>query len=888
MNEGLSRTRPPELAADDLAQAMAEGATVVTPTRRLARALQGDFARHTQAASWLTPSVLPWSAWLQALFRELRDFGVLAQPRPCLDEWQSGALWEQALAADEVTQKLLMPGGAAESFREAWQLAHEWCLPWPELHARGGDDCHSFLRVAQSYQSRLDEMGCLDGSQLPALLAATLPEISGPPVIFAAFDRLSPAQQGLFEALGPRARRLAPIRREASPRLLSFPDGRLELTAAADWARRKLDEIPSARIAIVVPDLEAQAPMLEALLDEALAPQRLFPGNERTPRPWNLSLGRPLSEAPVIAAALLALGLARSDIELSELGRLLRSPFIGGAGAEGADRARLDSWLRERSGERVSRARLAGWLTGRGRAPACPLLAESLNAFTAELQASPRRRRPSEWAAAVTRALRALGWPGDTPMDSASWQTVQAWAELLDTFSRLDAVTSAMSLDEAERRLRRIATERRFQPETPPLPVQVLGLLETAGLEFDAIWVSGMHDGALPATLRPCALLPAPMQRERGMPRACPDRELEIARRLVARLGSAAPEVCFSYPENRDDEPLRPSPVIAQVPAAPARAPGGGGIAAAMFHSRRLESITDLQAPPVTGELRGGTGLLAAQSACPFKAFAVHRLNARAMETPGSGVDPATRGSFVHAALSELWASLRDSSALKGLDGVARKRAIRAALERAAAEHLADLPAGLAAIELHDAARRISELLDVEALRHDFEVIQREEAVSIELGPLKIRGRADRVDRVADGLVVIDYKTGQANPSSWDGERPAEPQMPLYAMVFRPQLAGLAYASLKPGAVGIQGRARSQASFGPALPQRSIVGEEAWTGTLDEWQRVLQALAGAFAAGDARVDPLRPLQAGGSCTWCHLATLCRRDELLRRGAIGHD
>jgi probable DNA repair protein len=464
---------------------------------------------------------------------------------------------------------------------------------------------------------------------------------------------------------------------------------------------------------------------------------------------------------------------------------------------------------------------------------------------------------------------------------------VQAWAELLDTFSGLDAVTGEMSLEEAARRLRRIGAERRFQPETPPLPVQVLGLLETSGLEFDALWVSGMQDGVLPATLRPCALLPARMQRERGMPRACPDTELAIARRLVARVGSTAAEVFFSYPETRDDEPLRPSPVIAALAAA-APAIATGSIAASMFRARRIESVSELRAPPVAGELRGGTGLLAVQSACPFQAFAVHRLKARAMDVPASGVDPGTRGSFIHAALSELWAVLGDSAALKALDAAARKRTIRTALERAAAEHLAELPAGLAAIELDDAARRMAELLDIEALRNEFEVVQREQSVSIELGPLKIRGRADRVDRVADGLVVIDYKTGQANPSSWDGERPAEPQMPLYAMVYRAQLAGLAYASLKPGAVGIQGRARSQASFGQVLPQRNICGDDAWTEALDQWQRVLQALADAFASGDARVDPLRPLAAGGSCSWCHLGTLCRRDELLRAGAIGND
>jgi probable DNA repair protein len=836
---------------------------------------------------WNTPDVVPWSAWLLAVFRDLRDFGALHEPRACLDDCQAAALWEQVFAEDPLAGSLLMPGGAVDGFREAWSLAHEWRLPWKTLQERSGEDCRAFLRLAARYQDRLAALGFLDRAQLPLLIAPALAGRPGPEVLFAGFDDFTPVQALLIASLGARVRVVRPVRKKTVPSLTAYPDSRHELTAAAAWARRRLDQDPGARLGIVVPDLDLQASLLEDLLDEALMPERLLPGHPDTARPWNLSLGRPLADAPVVAAAFQACGLLGDSLELAAVSRMLRSPFFGGAIEEGGQRALLETWLREHASDRVTPGKLSAWLGGQDRAPGCPRLATGVQAFLREMHDGARRRRPSEWSAALTRGLRQLGWPGDTPPDSATWQALQAWADLLETFARLDAVAGVGTLGEAIARLRRIAAEQRFQPETPDVPVQVMGLLETAGLEFDALWLSGLHDGVLPAPLRPCALLPASLQRERGMPRACPDTELAKARRLIQRLAGAAPEVRCSYPQLRQDEPLRPSPVVAAMPA-PVDGEGSvPAIAAAAFAARRLEVLADDAGPPVAGEVSGGTGLLAAQSACPFRAFAMHRLAARELEAPGAGVDGAARGLFVHRALHLLWEQLRDLAGLAALDAGARAGHVRAALEQAAAETLAGLPPALVRIEIDEAALRIGQLLEIERSRPDFEVMHREQRVAVALGPLRINGQVDRVDRVAGGCTIIDYKTGVTHPADWDSERPAEPQMPLYALAFADELAGLAYASLKPGAVGLAGLARSAEVFGAALPKLKPPGEDEWRDKLAGWRRVLEALAEGFGRGDARVDPTdsRP---GGTCKWCHLATLCRRDELLRTGALGDD
>jgi ATP-dependent helicase/nuclease subunit B len=870
-------------------EALAAGQTVVTSTRRLARALRNNFAGHAPGPSWVTPEVIPWPAWLQHSYRQLRDFGALPEPRACLDDAQAAAVWQEVLAGDPASDLLLMPGAAVEGCRDAWRLAHEWCLSWSELQARAGEDGRVFLRVAQAYRQRLEALGVLDEAGLPKVLAAALAGQDGPKVLFAGFDSVPPARQAVMTALGPRLGHVAPPGHGAVPVLAACRDTRHELTAAAAWARTRLEADPAARLGIVVPELEVLLPMLEDLLDEALAPVRLLPGHGDAPRPWNISLGPPLIDVPVVAAAFAALALGGAHLGAAEVSRLLRSSFAGGARLEAAQRARLEAWLRLHAAERIGPEPMLRWLDGADGAPACPRLAASVRGLTDELRAGPRHRRPSAWAAAFTRALARLGWPGDEGMDSSTWQAVEAWTQLLETFSRLDAVTEAISLGDALARLRRLGAGRRFQPENPEVPVQVLGLLETAGLEFDALWVTGMHDGALPLPLRPCPLLPVALQREREMPRACPGTELAQARRTVARLAGAAAEVRFSYPRAHEDEPLRASPVILGLErAGPVEDGSRPRVAEAAFDARRLEHLGEAGAPPFEGQVRGGATLLAAQAACPFKAFAVHRLAATPMEAATAGVDARTRGRFVHLALNELWAMLQDRNGLRVLDAAGRARQVRGALEYAAREILAGVPDGLVEIELNEAAQGIEALLEVESMRPDFAVVARESQAGIELGPLQLAGRIDRVDRVAEGLVVIDYKVGEAGAGGWQGERPAEPQMPLYALAFRAELAGLAYASLRPGAIRFQGLARSVSVLGAALSSRDVIAEEAWHSRIHEWQRVLESLASAFGAGDARVDPLHIAGTEGTCARCHLAVLCRRDELLRAGVLARD
>ena len=71
--------------------------------------------------------------------------------------------------------------------------------------------------------------------------------------------------------------------------------------------------IPMPAIGVVVPELAAQRDIVIHALDEILVPHALQPGRQSVARPYNISLGPPLSAYPIISTALKLLGLlARS------------------------------------------------------------------------------------------------------------------------------------------------------------------------------------------------------------------------------------------------------------------------------------------------------------------------------------------------------------------------------------------------------------------------------------------------------------------------------------------------------------------------------------------------------------------------------------------------
>ena len=871
--------------------ALAGGATLVTASQRLARHLAADYGagQQTQGAKvWEAPDILPWNQWLERFWQE--SFGLLDgdAPQLLLSDFQELTLWEEAIQQDG--ESLLQVPAAARSAREAWQLLHAWHLTIARAQENTSEDVSAFARWAKAYQQRCTSSDWLDSARLPDAVRRGFAagRLAPPPVlILAGFDELTPQQNELLSVLrerGVTVTALTVTLQAASVARVGYDDRRAEIHAAAAWARSML-ESGQTRIGVVVPDITVQRATLVRLLDEALLPVALLPGGSVV-RPYNVSLGEPLASWPVIHVALLVLEFGTGALPIARLGTVLRSPFLAGAANESSARAQLDALLRQAGEETVSITALLRRAQSELTKPhsAAPQLHSQLRAWRDAIPARSQRLVPSDWSEQFARLLQLSGWPGDGALDSDSHQAVMVWRELLAAFAAQDLVSTRLNYSEALATLRRMAGERVFQPQTPAAPVQVLGLLEASGLDFDSLWVMGLDDESWPPSPRPNPFLPLDLQRARGIPHASAERELEFARRLTERLAASAGNVVFSYPLNAGDETRRASPLLqAYAEATPNDLPAPQeNLASHIFAARQLEALQDEQAPALSlgSAVKGGTRLFQYQAACPFRAFATLRLDARTPEEPQPGLDAKARGMLLHSALEVLWKTLGSHAALCGMSEdsllVAIRNAVNEAMAILARDRSQTLSGRFREIETLRLVRLLRAWLEQEKARAPFQVVAAEQKKTIELGGLVIEGRIDRVDQLADGArVVIDYKTGKTSTKSWEGERPDEPQLPLYAVHLRrdQQVAAALFAQLRAGALGFTGIAQ-RAGIAPKVKPAGE-NDAAWDTQLSTWQATLTNLAEAFRAGDARVDPK---EYPHTCQYCGLQALCRVHE----------
>ncbi len=857
-----------------LAEGHAARVTVVTPNRRLAQELAREFDQGQIAAGktvWETADILPFTAFVERLYEHALYSDIAANLPLLLTDAQSQALWESAIRASEWGEALLAVPQAAGDCVKAWSLAHQWRIAGGLGNFPGNDDARAFIEWSRDYAKRCDREGNTDAARLADIVAPLLKEsaLRKPKLLVAyAFDQLKPQEQDFLDAcakLGIELRVCAPEPKTAKAGRMVFPSAREELAAAAQWARTRL-ESGARRIGVVFPELEKRRKEVARVFARVMHPGHNLPGAERKPLPFNISFGAPLADYPLVRAAVSLLELAAGEIPFEQASHLIRSPFVGGAEEEFGKRALLDAALRKKAPARMTLGKLVGLVDG------CRVLRQKLEAVFAV----PKKDSgsPHDWGRHFTTLLDAAGFL-ERSLDSDEFQTRAKFNETLAEFARLERVAPKMSFGQALAQLRRLCAETLFQPETPDAPIQVLGVLESAGLEFDCLWVSGLTDEAWPLHAKPNPFITPQLQKKAGITEASPEAALERGKRITEGWLHAAGEVIVSYPAHAEDRVLLCSSLISGVsplletPETRTYAKYRDQI----FAARRTEMVQDGQGPALaTKTPKGGTRILSDQAACPFRAFARHRLNAEALEEPVEGLDARARGLLLHTLMKELWTELKGSEGLKGDASPAIERAAKVAVAEA------ELEEPFAGLERKRLAKLAREWLDVERERAPFTVVAMEDKRKLAVAGLELNGRIDRMDSLeSGGHAVVDYKTGKPTPNDWMGERPEDPQLPLYALNAQEDISAVAFAKLKTGEMRYMGFSRGK----DAMPK--VRQSENWSSLLDGWKKELEALGSGFASGDARVDPKKLLQ---TCRYCDLQPLCRVYE--RVSALGEE
>ncbi|MEE4190424.1 MAG: PD-(D/E)XK nuclease family protein [Halieaceae bacterium] len=871
---------------DALVEPLSANAPILTPNHRLARRIRlawGRYQGEQGRSAWTSPRAMSLEHWWQTCYRQ-RCLAGDSLPG-LLNPQQERALWLQCVeASDQVT--LLRPAVAAELAADAWRNLTLWKIDWRDAATAQqflfAEDTEIFLDWAARFDTALARLDLAPLATLVAQLAQACPESC---IWLAEFDELPPLYRS---ALQSQAGKLVEHRAEKASAqcfLQPCPSHRDELEAAARWAHQQHTEAPQRRIGILLPQLQQERGEIERLL------AREFDSDHRRPDslPVNFSAGTPLADCGPVRAALSLLRLPVRDQTLAELGQVFttRYRYRDEQAAEELAWARLIDDAREPVSPAALRGALGRATSGESGAPDAHagLAAVLLNA------GDPRGLRTAQpmeqWPQLFTELLTEFGWPGPGPLDSLEFQQVEQFHAVLAQLATLTPVIPEPDYRGALAALEQLCSHAPFQPQTPDAPIQVLGTLEAAGLQFDAIWICNMGAGEWPPAARPNPFVPVQMQRNAGMPHADARRELAYAEQLLAHLESSTRLLVASYASLEEEVSVAPSALVAgfeQLPEVAARYWPGYWQRAGQGS---LESVPVRAAPAVATEeaglIRGGSAILGNQAQCPFRAFARHRLGAHPLPEPEAALGAADRGAILHEALYHLWGELEDSQALRALDEPARRllatRSAETAIESFRQGRGRRENPGLLRLEQARLVELMVSWLAVEAERADFTVSAREERHEIGFGDLSITLRVDRIDQLADGRkLLIDYKTGDAKTRLWLGQRPEDPQLPLYAQLLPPEeVEGVGFGVLRHSAIEYRGLARGDQGGGLS---GDVAGASAktdtelpdWDSLQAHWAAALKALAQEFLDGHAAVQPLDPRR---TCTFCGLEGLCR-------------
>ena len=868
---------------------------LLTPNLRLSRTLLNRHAqlqRERGVKAWRRPAILPFSGWLQQLY--LQQQALSSDRRwqaTLLDEWAQRLLWQQAVESALPDQGLFRAADLAVQASDAWELLQLWQVSESRLINELAVD-ESFGWLAQwvaHFRGRCREQGWISSAELPALITTAIDhgQISLPrQLLLYAFDEWPPAWQRLLDranAAGATLRQLDADPRPSQPQRLPCDQERDELQAIAAWCRRVLIERGErVRIGVVAPELPRVRGQLLHALREQLEPHALLPSTPPYTPPVNLSAPLPLPAVPIIADALTLLRLTTgTDLSATALRQILRSPFIG----EERRQAQFEAALQQQRRHEWSPPLLRAALLQLPNSHASPFSSTLIDLLDQAQQGSAAQP-PSYWARRFSSALLALGWPGERTLDSEELQAVETWREALQRFAMLDPYTAPLAAGTALQRLTELLALASFQPQSGDSPIQILGLLEASGLQFDQLWIMGLDRGNWPTAPAPNPLLPIGLQRRLDLPRATAEREIEFAARITRRLLGAADQVILSHACRKDEEPLEPSPLISGWPTTTAAALGLVTSAIEPLRQQPLATLPteDHQGLPLVltddRPSRGGTQLLKDQAACPFRAYANHRLRLLPAEPPQLGFDARERGTFSHLLMERFWSEVRSQERLQHADAAQRdawcQQAVDAVMQQ---QHHRTAGAGrLWQIERQRLLRLLQTALLLDLQRPPFTVTV-EQPAALSIGPLRLRTRADRIDRLEDGsLLLIDYKGSEHNVTEWLGERPDEPQLPLYLLQQddRQPIAAIAFFMLDTERSKLAGLgAHDDLAPGIKLPRHDEMATDPWNTQIDLWQQHLTRLAEEFAAGIARVTPKRLPH---SCEYCPHRPLCRIDD----------
>lgn len=327
-----------------------------------------------------------------------------------------------------------------------------------------------------------------------------------------------------------------------------------------------------------------------------------------------------------------------------------------------------------------------------------------------------------------------------------------------DILAQLEAspVTAALTLtaEDALPLLRSLLDGIAIRPPFGQHPrVKILGLIEARLIKTDLMVLAGLNEGIWPAPPSPDPWLPVSVRRQLGLPG--PDIRIGLSAHDFASL-LCAEEVLLTRARRDGRSPTVSSRLLLRLEALTGglkRDEDLEALAVALDEPEREQQVTrPAPCPPASERPRRiRVTDLDRLKADPFSFYAKAMLGLRPLADLGAEQDAAWKGTIVHA-LFEDWF---------GEDGCDPARLLPRARDLLARDDIHPLMRALWGPRLLEAiAWLANEEAENQALGR--RPVGAEVEGEAEIAGVRLKGRADRLDRLGSGaLAILDFKTGK-------------------------------------------------------------------------------------------------------------------------------
>jgi ATP-dependent helicase/nuclease subunit B len=881
-----------------------DNTVILTPNQRLSRYLQQNIekrlAKTTRAFS--TPLIFSIDHFLIHLYQTIIKPTDL---RRLISPLEEKVLWQQHLE-DEALYLHSDSFNLTNELIQAWKFLHFFEIPLHEFANYSQEDFQWFLKLVHRLQDTLSENKLITAAQLPEYIKDMPLYLPYKKIILFAIDEMPPVIDKLLRMLSEKyAFEIIAIDNEVAllsetleqakkmahvVNTYSFNALEEEITQMALWAYDHA-LAGNTRIACIIPTLLMHRKQIQRIFNRIFYPNELFYTQELRPR-YSLTGGDPLIDAPIIHIVLQILSmLSGTSFKFELFHDLFQSPYIKGGIEEQSSRHLFLAKIRNDIFTHVSLSELKSHLIKHHLSHDSLDIIQTLIQFTSKIH----HKKPLKyWIEAISLLLKTIGWPGSRTLSSLEYQQIKKLMEIFEELGSLQTYSEPVSFHQTVTLLKKTLYEQIFQPQTVDANVQIMGVLEAAGQQFDKIWMMDLLDIHWPSMAKPNAFIPIDLQKAYQLPHCSPEKELAFAEKMHDRFLHSCQEIIFSFSKQANEVHQHPSAFIVDFlhDEFPKK-----NHTAFLMPSPTLEYPQESPIPITETLFPADSSLIKKTAQCHFQAFAHYRLKAKPLEKIYFKTNKKNRGILLHYLMEKFWQKYPSLDALTAV-----KETLEDVCLTETEKIVTEFYTGLSvedplfiALEI----KRLSDLLltwlGIELSRAPFRIHEIEKKHTIYIHQLQLNMRIDRIDEVENHqYLLLDYKTGIQTERAWFKEPFTEAQLPLYAMLLPDNIAGLAFINLHQDSINFKGiminetplphseKTNNIAHIINAFIEKNLnihdaikcsksIQKDEFKVLQLAWKTVIEKTAENFLAGSYQTNPSDK----SVCDFCQRQSLCR-------------